>query len=549
MKSVVFVLIMASLISIYPSIGFSAPEPNRNAPVGGMIVRNLGAEPPTIHPIMAEDVPADNLNKDYLCDSLLYNAPNTWELKPRLAEKFESTKDNKVYTFHIRKDAVFHDGKPITAEDVKFSFDAVKIPEHKAANLIPYFDGIEKIEVVNEKTIKFYLKNTYFQNLTAIGTAFIIPKHVYGDISKSVKMTKDSVCSGPYTLDKYERGQRIVVKKFDKWYGLSVPEFKGEANFQSVIFRFIKEGNIEVETFKKGDLDISNWPMPMDTWVKLAVGPMFGKTVFKKEVANSGVRAYGFYGFNFKNNLFKDRNVRQALGHLQNREEMNQKFRYGKSELATGPFSKFSEYADPSVKPIEYNPKKAQELLSKAGWKDSDKDGVLDKEINGKKVPFRFTVAYASKDSEKYHTFFKEDLKKVGIDMELKLMEWNSFNKLLDEKNFDMIAMSWGGVIDWDPKQIWHSSSIDGGGSNFISYTNLQVDKLIDEARLIVDRKKRIQMLRKVYKTIAEDVPYLPWFNNKFDYYIVSDKIGQPADSFEKKIGFEFWWRKEPNLK
>ena len=183
-------------------------------------------------------------------------------------------------------------------------------------------------------------------------------------------------------------------------------------------------------------------------------------------------------------------------------------------------------------------------MLADAGWKDSDKDGILDKLINGKKVPFRFSLIHANKDNEKYHTFYKEDLRKAGIDMEVKYLEWNSFLKMLDDGKFEAVNLAWSGSIEWDPKQIWHSSSAVVGGSNFVSYKNPEVDKLIEKARLEIDRKKRIQMLQKVYETIAADAPYVFMFNEKFAFYGNSKKVGRPADTFKYDIGNDYWWLK-----
>jgi peptide/nickel transport system substrate-binding protein/microcin C transport system substrate-binding protein len=273
---------------------------------------------------------------------------------------------------------------------------------------------------------------------------------------------------------------------------------------------------------------------------------MFGKTVFKVQAENSYPKGYGFIGWNFKKDLFKDKDARMALALLFNRDEMNKKFRYDKSVPATGPTYVQSDYSNPDVKAVPFDPKKAAELLAKAGWKDSDKDGVLDKVVNGKKVDFRFTLAHANKDSEKYYTMYKEDLKKAGIDMDIKYMEWNSFIKMLDEKNFDAVSLAWSASVDWDPKQIWHSTSAVAGGSNFISYKNTEVDKLIDSARVEVDRKKRITALRRVYKMIADDAPYVFMFNNKYELYIVSDKAQRSGDSMKYEVGHRFWSAKQP---
>ncbi len=519
-----------------------AAKPNPAAPVGGTFNVNLSFEPSMIHPIMSTDGTSQDVRK-FLGDSLLGRDPETYAWKPHLAEKYEISKDGKVYTFTLRKNIFFHDGKPITAEDVKFSFDAIFDPKYKAQHLLPYYDGLLKVEVVDPSTVKITAKDTYFKNFDVFVSTEILPKHVYSDVEKSQKMTRTYVGAGPYSLEKFERGQNILVKRFDKWYGFQVPELKGFYNYAFINFRFYQEENVLLEHAKKGDLDFIE--LRSESFVKKTEGAPWGKTIFKKKVENAEPKTSGFIGWNFRREMFQDKNVRIALAHLVNREEMNRKFKYDLGELCRGPNYNKSEYSPTTVKAIPFDPKKASELLAKAGWKDTDKNGLLDKMMGGKKVEFRFALIHANKEAEKYWTMYKEDLKKSGIELEIKYLEWNSFLKLVDEGNFDAVAMAWGGGdIDWDPKQIWHSTSAVPGGSNFINYKSPEVDKLIDEARLTVDRTKRMKMLRQVYEKIAADAPYAWLFNDKYYLYAVSSRVQQPADTFKYEVGSSTWWLK-----
>jgi peptide/nickel transport system substrate-binding protein/microcin C transport system substrate-binding protein len=536
---------MKALLLLILSSAMTAPAfataPNASAPQGGNFVYNLGGEPTTVHPITSTDIYARYV-QDYVCDVLATHDQETYDWKARLAEKWEVSKDNKVFTFHIRKNAVFHDGQPVTAEDVKFSFDAIFNPVYEAAHMRPYYEGIAKVEVVDPQTVKFYAKDSYFKNFESAATMYILPKHVYGDVAKSKKMNRELTCAGPYKLLKFDRGQMIQLKKFDKWYGNTDAAFKGSFNFDTITMRFFKDENVTLVRAEKGELDLID--LRIESFMKKTSGPAWGKTIIKHKVANDAPKSYGFVGWNQRRELFQDKNVRFALAHLLNREEMNKKFRYGMSDLANGAVYIKSEY-NPGNKAVEYSPKKAQELLTKAGWADADKNGVLEKTINGKKVEFKFSLLYANKDTEKYWTMYREDLKKAGIDMELKYLEWNSFLKLVDEGNFDAVTMGWGGgSVDPDPKQIWHSAGAVPGGSNFISYKNPEVDKLIDEARVEPNKAKRVTMLKKVYARIAEDAPYAFLFNDKYEFYANSSRMGMPAETFKYEVGKDFWWVK-----
>lgn len=524
----------------FMSLSHAVVEPNRTAPKGGNMNYNLDSEPESLHPIMAGDLYSSYVHS-YVFDTLCTPDVNTYEYTPRIAEKWEVSKNGLEFTFFLRKDAYFHNGENVTAEDVKFSFDAIREPKHQALNMLPYIETFNKVDVLDKYTIKFTAKEKYFRNMSSLcGIILVLPKSVYGDINKSVKMQKEMVGSGPYKLETYEKSQRIVLKKFDKWYGDNTAQWKGFYNFDQITFRFSKEDTITIEKLKKGDIDYHLFRTP-DGFLK-AKGGSFGTKVFAEKVENKQPKRLYFIGFNLQREIFKDKNVRLAFAHLVNREELNKKFFDNMQLLATSPVYVKSNQA-PDVKPIAYDPKKAQEILAKAGWKDEDKNGILEKTINGKKEELKFTWIYANKDAEKWWTIIKEDLKKAGIEVELKYQEWNSFTKAIDDRAFDMISMGWGGGdVEQDPKQIWHSSSTGKGGSNYVNYKNSEVDKMIDEARAELDSKKRSALFKKVYTIIAEDVPYVFLFNPKYEFYARSAKMKTAGKTFEYDLGYQAWW-------
>lgn len=520
--------------------GFALTKVNENAPQGGVLNYNLDAEPENIHPIMSGDTYSTYV-KSYGFDSLCSQDLNTWEFTPGIAEKWEISKNGLEFTFHMRPDAFFHNGENVTADDVKFSLEAVRNPKHEALNLVSYYEKIIKVDVIDKHTVKFTASEPYFQNLSIVCGMTILPRSVYGDITKSVKMQKEFIGSGPYKLKLYDKGQRIVLEKFDKWYGDKVPGLKGFFNFKEINFRITKDENVTVEKFKKGDLDYQRWNQA-DGYLS-AQKALAGKDFFiNKKVENKEPKSLRFIGFNLRKPILKDREVRFALAHLVNREEMNKKFFDNLMLLATSPVYVKSTQA-PDNKPILFDVKKAREILTKAGWKDEDKNGVLEKTIDGKKVELKLTFIYARKESEKWWTTIKEDMKKAGIEVELRFLEWNSFIKNIDEGNFDLMAMAWGGGdVEQDPKQIWHSSSIGKGGSNYVAYSNTEVDKLIDQARGELDKNKRSQLFKTAYGKIADDVPYIFLFNPKYEFYAQSKKVAKPGDTLNYSVGHLSWW-------
>jgi ABC-type transport system substrate-binding protein len=329
-----------------------------------------------------------------------------------------------------------------------------------------------------------------------------------------------------------------VLEKNKQWWGNTT--YPKQHNFARIRMRFIKEGNIAIQRLEKGDLDFNS--LTAEEYVKKTGGKKWGKSVKKVKYENSAPKGYGFIGWNLKNELFKSKEVRMALYHLVDRKKMIEKYDYGLRLPATGPWYQQSIYADPKVKPVAFDPKKALELLRKNGWKDTDGDQVLDKVIAGVKTPFRFTILEPNKEFTKYLVTFQQDAKKSGIDVQIKVVEWNTFITLLNERKFEAVRLGWsGGSVDYDPKQIWHSDSAKNKGSNFVSYENKKVDKLIDQARDTLEREKRIPILREAFKLIAEDVPYAFLFNSKFGFYGYSDRLERPGDTFKFGVGMEYW--------
>lgn len=512
---------------------------NPKAPVRGTFSYSFSAEPENLNPINSTDYYSSQI-QDYTCDSLMTLNAETYEWMPALAESFSVGKNAMSYTFKLRKGVKFHDGTPLTAKDVKFSFDAIRNPAYKASHRVPYFENFESVEVIDDHTVRVNIKKKYFKNFEMVaGGLPVVPQKAYGNPKK--KMSKKIICSGPYKMGKYNKSKSIELVRNNDWWGWKVPHMAGKYNFKKRMVRFLKEENLQIQMMEKGQLDFL--ALGKEAFYKKTTNPPWGKTIKKVEIENRAPKGYGFVGFNLLDEKFKDKKVRKALAHLLNRELINEKFRYGKSDLATGPWYRFSLYADQNVRPLMFEPDTAKKLLEQAGWKDSDKNGVRDKLVNGKKAEFSFTLLLPNKDVEKYFTLYKEDLKKAGIKMNIQYVEWNTFLKSVDDKKFEALAMGWGGgSVHLDPKQIWHTDSARKGGSNFISYSNPEVDKLIDQGRDVLDHNKRAKLFKRVYKLIAEDVPYIFLFNDKYVQYGLAPRVGQVKPTYKFDLGQEYWW-------
>ena len=498
---------------------------------------NLKGEPTTINPITSTDAYASGLHA-YIFDSLMSRDVDTYEWQNHLAESHTINADKTEFTFKLRKNVKWHDGKPFTAHDVKFSFDIIMSDEFNTAHMRPYYEGIKEVTVVNDHEVIFKTQNTYFKNFDVAAGITVLPKHFYSDKARKDDFGKILIGTGPYKLTDYQRGKKIELTKNPDFWGASVPELKDQHNFEKIVLRFVSDDTVSLEMLKKHQLDFLSFRP--EVFFKQTEGEMWGNKVFKVQTTNNSPKGYNFVGWNLQHPILKDLQVRKALAYLFNRDLMIEKFEYGVSVKADGPVYPQSPYVNKNLPKIDYDPKKALEMLKQAGWQDSDGDNILDKVIDGVKTKFSITILEPFEGFVKYLTVFKEDAKNAGVDINIKVMEWNSFIKLVDERKFDAIRMAWSASVDWDPKQIWHSSSMKGG-SNFVGFNHPDVDKLIDEARLIFENDKRKIILDKVQERIANEHPYFWFMYTKDTFYGHTNRIKKLKDTYMYGIGTEYW--------
>ena len=529
---------LAKLVFLFLLFALVACNGNRKRS-SNSINYNIGGEPSTLNPLAASDAFTSAVH-GYIFESLLDRDVDTYEWKPALATEWSISKDKKVFDFTIRQGVKWHDGTELTAEDIKFSYDVIFTDDFKAVQMRSYYESIKSVEVLDKFKVRFTVKDDYFQNFDVCASMSIWPKHFYGNAENKKLFGRKIVGTGPYLLTKYERGQKILLAQNPDWWGRSVESEKNAHLIKKLNLKMVMEENVYLELLKKGDLDFQG--LRPEGFMKKTVSKIWEKKITKVKTENKTPKGYSFIALNLKHPILKDKQVRKALSMLFNRPLMLDKFEYNLSEFATGPVYVQSDYASSKVKPIEFDPDEALRILREAGWKDTDRDGILDKVINGKKTKLSITIMEPSLDVMKYHTIFKEDASKVGVDLNIKNIEWNSFVKLLDEKNFDAVRLAWtGGGVDWDPKQIWHSDSIAGAGSNFISYSNPEVDRLIDQSRKLYEKEERIPLLRRVHEIISDDYPYIWWFNSKYTLYGPSKRVVKPKDTFNYGIGQQYW--------
>ncbi|NIP39203.1 MAG: peptide-binding protein [Candidatus Dadabacteria bacterium] len=486
----------------------SASSPNKtkntdSKPVDGdWLVYNLGAEPATLNPITARDAYESTVNGDNVYESLVKRDNESLEIVPQLAESWEISEDKLTFTFKIKENIRWHDGKPFTSEDVVFSFNKIMDPKVDSARLKAYYQEIKNVEAIDSHTVKFTYSRPYFLALEFCGGMPIVPKHIFdkGDFNKN-PAGRHPIGTGPYLFSKWDTGREIVLEKN--------PDYWGEKpHLDKIVFKIINDPNVAFQVLRKGEVDFAG--LTPIQWEKQSTTKKFEEKFNKHAYFRPN---YSYIGWNLDRPFFSDKKVRKAMTHLVNRELILEKILFNLGTTVTNPFYINGKEYDKSIMPLEFSPEKAKLLLNEAGWVDSDSDGIRDK--NGVKFEFEFLIPNASDTSEKISTILKEEMDKVGIIMNIRKIEWAVFVQRLNERKFDAVTLGWSMGVESDPYQVWHSSQMEGGGSNFIGFKNEEADRIIEQARKEFDKEKRIKLYRKFISIIHDEQPYTFLFCRK----------------------------------
>ncbi len=444
-------------------------------------------------PILATDSASHEIAGLVYNGLLKYN--KNLELTGDLAENFSISNDNKIITFNLRKHVRWQDGKPFTADDVIFTYNIIMDPKTPTAYRGDY-ELVDKIVKVNDYKIKVYYKKPFAPALGS-WTLNILPAHLLKgkDITKS-PLAKSPVGTGPFKFKKWEVGQTVQLSANEKY-------FKGRPYLNGYIYKIIPDSSTMFLELKAGKIDeMGLTPIQY----KRQTETKYFKKNFKKFCYP--VFSYTYLGFNLKNNLFKSKKIRQAIAYAINKEELVNGVLLGLGTAATGPYRPDMWYYNKNVKRYKFNPQLSKKLLYEEGWKDTDNDGILDK--NGKKFEFTILTNQGNRNRLKTAEIIQKRLKEVGIYVKIRVIEWAAFiNEFIDKKRFEAVILGWSTGIDPDQYDIWHSSKTGAKELNFISFKNKEVDKLLTEARLTFDREKRKKYYFRFQEILAEEQPYV----------------------------------------
>ena len=522
---------------------------------GGQIVVQLPAEPNSLNVFTSTDAYSSQID-DYIYNTLLRRDPETYEWEGSLAERWteedvvlktggaqlrgvisepngaagilavktsagvvtvprqevQEIRKGVSFTFYLRQGVRFHDGKPLTAADVKFSFDTIKNEYVDAPSLRNYYKDMESCEVLDDYTVRLTYSRQYWMAREFAGGFPVLPKHLYdadnilakdpqafGKRFNEHPANRQPVGSGPYQFEKWETGNQVVLRKNDSYW-----DVRRRGHLDRLIFKFISDDVAALQSLKNGEVNFLP-RITAEQFVKETNAPDFQGRFAKAEYY---IGLFYYIGWNMRRPPFNNEKVRLAMAYgALDRQAVLGTVLYGLGVLVTQNPYYFGPAYDHSILPHPFNPAKAKQLLLEAGWYDRDGDGLRDKD--GK--PFQFEMLLPSGNAvyRQRAALIKENLRKLGIDMTVRELEWATFLENINDRKFDACSLAWGIDVEDDPYQIWHTSQMENRGSNHVGFGNAETDRIIEESRITLDDTARRKLFSQLSRIEHETQPYL----------------------------------------
>ncbi len=429
-------------------------------------------------------------------------------LRPRFAEILPVAEHNPVILFHLRKGVRFHDGHEVTAEDVRFTYEAIMNPK----NLSPRgsdFEPIKRVEVLDPYTVRVVYKRLFSPAINA-WTMGILPAHLLNEEAlkkeaegrglsqearaafglRDAAFNRAPVGSGPFRFVAWQSDVHIHLKRNEDYW-------EGAPEYRDYYLRIIPDLLTQEVEFRTGAIDYYGaLPHQVHRYQK---DPQY-------QSFTSLALAYSYIGYNLRRPLFRDVRVRRALGMAIDVGEIIRYLLYGEGEQVTGPYAKESDWYDPTVLPLPYDPAGARRLLEEAGWKPNA-EGWLEKD--GKVFEFNL-ITNTNPQRKNIMTVAQNAWKKIGVKCNTQYFEWAVFLKdFVNKGEFDALVLGWSMTpLDPDLFQLFHSSQTGPEQLNFVGYRSPEADDLIVRIRQEYDRERQRELAHRLHRLIAKDQPY-----------------------------------------
>lgn len=493
---------------------------DRRSESGGRLIRSVSADTQNLNILINNDAYVSDFYA--IAHSTLaardYGKPEIY--RPLLAESWDVSPDHRAYRIRLRRGVLWHDftdpvtgkkwtKKEVTADDFRFFAEAVKNPDVNCEPLRVYYQDLDSVEIISPYEFVVRWKTACYGSLDATLSLFPLPRHLYHAYDGAFdgrrfnddhRRNRLLVGCGPYRLLRWDKDVRVVFTRFEDYFGA---RHGIRPPLKDVAFELIKHPNTRLQALLAGQLDLLE--LTPEQWIKPDLPETLAAAGLKQ--AKYQGRVYSYIGYNLRNPLFADRRVRQALTMLVDRQKILRDVYFNLGRIISGPFFPESVYSNPAVRPWPYDVERARKLLADAGWRDTDGDGVLDRD--GKRFSFTIMQVAGHSLQQKMLPIIKESMARAGIDLKIQPLEWSVCIQRLTDRNFEACTLGWTMPYDPDPYQVWHSSQADKqGSSNHIGYRNPEMDALIERLRLTFSMPERVKICHRIAEILHEDQPY-----------------------------------------
>lgn len=468
------------------------PVDAADAPKRGGVWRMAIPGNPTAYPIT---IPGKLI--DILVDKTMFSTLVKYELRngailvvPDLAESWTANAALTEYTFKLRRGVKWHDGQPLTAEDVKFTVEATLNPKVNAG-MAGVVSAISQVTAVDPATVRFTLKYPYASLPVMLGyNIAIVPKHLLDgqDLNQPVSFIQHPTGSGPFKFKTFVQDSHLEVEANKDYYG-------GAPLLDGIVFKVIPDGNARLAQLKSGDIDFTVIDPPQ-------IAALTGAA--NLQVRRAPQVNYYFFAVNHDRPKLADVRVRQALSYAIDKQAIVKNILKGDGRVATGPINPLlGAYYNARVESYGYSLERAQGLLSEAGWKKGA-DGVL-ANAKGERFSLLFNGPKGYPVMEQVITYAQQQYQKLGIVVTLDIVDWPVHLKKYHDRDYDLLMEWWITPPNADLYDHYYSKS----SNNWWSYKNDAVDRMLIAARSEADEKKRIAAYHEIQAVLAKDVPVI----------------------------------------
>lgn len=460
---------------------------------GGTMISAMSADPSGLIYMVAGESASASITANIFNTLLKYD--QQLDLTGELAESWQVSSDQKTITFHLKPNLKWADGHPLTSEDILFTWQLVTDPKTNSPYASDY-QLVQKAESPSPLIFTVHYAQPYAPALDSWSGLQILPKHLLqGQDIHTTAFGQKPVGSHYYQLKNWRHGEYIELSK-------NPHSVLGEANIDRQINRIIPDHAAQFLELMADNID----SMGLDpiTYARIIPArPALKESLnLYKELGNS----YTYLGFNLKRKPFDDVRVRKAINYAIDKQEIIDGVYLGLGINIASPYKPGTRWSNPSLKPYPYDPTRAKSLLKEAGYIDTNGDGIV--EHNGKPLSFEILTNNGNKEREKSVVIIQRRLKEVGIEVNVRTVEWASFiSRFIKTGDFDAVLLGWGLGLDPDQYNIWHSSQQAPGQFNFIGYHNPKVDALLEQGRLELDPNKRMKIYHAFAAALYEDSP------------------------------------------